>query len=154
MKRSGDDQETFEAIRKHLRHGEYSRMPLQLRRCEVTRDTAECEWYMRPPDPWDIHLPPRVRQEHITLQALRDALKMRELIFRAFPRVQRAELRAYREPQSEELVLMMTGSVQRETEVSPRIVSLVMQAKLFGFRFFLESGVLQTIAGGMHVSYS
>jgi len=109
---------------------------------------------MRPPDPWDIHLPPRVRQEHITLQALRDALKMRELIFRAFPRVQRAELRIYRELQGEEPVLMMTGSVQRETEVSPRIVSLVMQAKLFGFRFFLESGVLQTITGGMHVSYS
>lgn len=68
---------------------------------------------------------------------------MRELIFRAFPRVQSAELKTYRESQSEELVLMMTGSVQRETEVSPRIVSLVMQAKLFGFRFFLESGVLR-----------
>jgi hypothetical protein len=129
-------------------------MPLQLRRCEVRRDTAECEWFMRPPDPWDIHLPPRVREEHITLQALRDALKMRELIFQAFPRVQRAELRTYRESQQEEVVLMMTGSVQRETEVSPRIVSLVMQAKWFGFRFFLDGGVLQTISGGMHLSYS
>jgi hypothetical protein len=151
MRRSADDQEIFQAIRKHLRHGEYSRMPLQLRRCEITLDAAECEWFMRPPDPWDIYLPPRVRQEHITLQALRDALKMRELIFRAFPRIQRAELRTYRELQGEGPVPMMIGSVHRETEVSPRIVSLVMQAKLFGFRFCLEGGVLETMPDGMHV---
>ncbi len=110
---------------------------------------------MRPPDPWDIHLPPRVRQEHITLQALRDALRMRELIFRAFPRVQFAELRAFRESEKkgEEPTLMMTGSVQRETEVSPRVVSVVMQAKLFGFRFSLEGGALESLGpGGVHVS--
>ena len=94
------------------------------------------------------------RQEHITLQALRDALKMRELIFRAFPWVQSAELRTYRELQTDELVLMMTGSVQRETEVSPRIISLVMQAKLFGFRFSMDGEALIGIPGEMHVSYS
>lgn len=154
MKRSADDREIFKAIRKHLRHGEYSRMPLQLRRFKVMRDELECEWFMRQPDPWDIHLPPRVRQEHITLQALRDALKMRELIFRAFPWVQSAELRTYRELQTDELVLMMTGSVQRETEVSPRIISLVMQAKLFGFRFSMDGEALIGIPGEMHVSYS
>jgi hypothetical protein len=143
MKRSADDQETFRAIRKHLRHGEYSRMPLQLRRCEIALDAAECEWFMRPPDPWDIYLPPRVRQEHATIQAMLDALKMRELIFRAFPRVQSAELRTYREWEAKEPALMMAGSVQRETEVSHRIVSLVMQARLFGFRFSLEGGVLE-----------
>jgi len=154
MKRSADDQETFQAIRKHLRHGEYSRKPLQLRHCEVMLDAAECEWFMRPPDPWDIHLPPRVRQEHTTNQALLDALKMRELIFRAFPRVQSAELRMYREWEVEEPALMMTGSVQRETEVSPRIVSLVMQARLFGFRFSLEGGVLEKMPDEMPVSCS
>jgi hypothetical protein len=152
MKRSADDQETFQAIRKHLRQGQYSRKPLQLRRCQVMLDTAECEWFMRPPDPWDIHLPPRVRHEHTTIQALKDALKMRELIFRAFPRVQSAELRMYREKGAEEPALMMAGSVQRETEVSPRIVSLVMQARLFGFRFSLEDGVLEKLPDGMLVS--
>jgi hypothetical protein len=118
-------------------------MPLQLRRCRVALGVAECDWIMRPPDPWDIHLPIRVRQEHITLQALRDALKMRELIFRAFPRVQMADLRTYRETQGEEPALMMVGAVRRETVVSRRIVSLVMQAKLFGFHFSLEDGALE-----------
>jgi hypothetical protein len=152
MKRGAGYQETFQTIRRHLKQGEYSRMPLQLRRCQVLFDAAECDWLMRPSDPWDIHLPPRVQQEHITLQALLDALKMRELIFRAFPRVQVAELKMYRESEGEEPVLMMAGSVQRETEVSPRVVSLVMRAKLFGFRFFLESGALEKMPGGMHVS--
>jgi hypothetical protein len=49
---------------------------------------------------------------------------------------------------------MMTGSVQRQTEVSPRIVSLVMQARLFGFRFSLEGGVLEKMPDGMPLSCS
>lgn len=115
-------------------------------------DAAACEWFMRLPDPRDIHLPARVRQEHITIQALADALKMRELIFRAFPRVQVAELRMYRESEAEGPALMIAGLVQRETEVFPRIASLVMQAKLFGFRFSLEGGVLERMPDEVQVS--
>jgi hypothetical protein len=127
-------------------------MPLHLLRCVVTQDKAECEWFMRSPDPWDVYLPPRVRQENITIQALMDALKMRELIFRALPRVQVAELRMYREAEPEGPELMMVGSVQREIEISARSASLVMQAKLFGFRFSLDGGVLEKMPGGMQVS--
>jgi hypothetical protein len=43
----------------------------------------------------------------------------------------------------QELMLMMTGSLQRADEVLPRVASVAMQAKLCGFRFTLEEGVLE-----------
>ncbi len=142
----------FQAIRNQMRFGEFSRLPIRLQRFEVMDDWAECDWFMRPPDPWDIQLPTQMREEHLTQQALHDGLKIRELIFRGFPQVQRAELKVYREL-DDSVQLMMAGTVLRDTEVLPRVASLVMRAKLYGFRFSLEGGVLERMgSNGFHVN--
>jgi hypothetical protein len=143
----------FQAVSNQMRFGEFSRLPIRLERFEIKADSAECDWFMRPPDPWDVHLPTRQREEHMTQQALSDGLKIRELIFRGFPQVQRAELKVYRECDETVNELMMTGTVLRETEVLPRVASLVMRAKLYGFRFSLDGGVLERMgSSGVHAS--
>ncbi|HEY4380911.1 MAG TPA: hypothetical protein VGN01_11235 [Acidobacteriaceae bacterium] len=143
----------FQAIRNQMRFGEFSRLPIRLQRFAITADTAECDWYMRPPDPWDSSLPQQQREAHLTQQALLDGLKIRELIFRGFPQVQRAELQVFRECEDGVHELMMTGTVLRETEVLPRVASLVMRAKLYGFRFSLDGGVLERMgSSGIHAS--
>ena len=137
--------EFLHAMRTQMRFGELSRLPIHVRRIEITEDSAECEWIMRPPDPWDSSLPRRRQQEHLTEQALLDALKIRELIFRGFPQVQRAGLRMYREQAGADAELMMIGDVERETCGLRDVASLVMRAKLYGFRFSLTGGALERI---------
>jgi hypothetical protein len=137
MKPILDTIEFFHAMRSQMRFGEFSRLPIRLHRFEIVGDAAECEWFMRPPDPWDVHLPARVQQEHLTQQALRDGIKIRELIFRGFPEVQRAGLRMYRAMEGGSPELMMTGEVERETGGFGSVASLVMRARLYGFRFSL-----------------
>lgn len=146
MKPILDTIEFFHAVGRQMRFGEFSRLPICVCRFEIAGDAAECDWFMRPSDPWDIHLPPRMQQEHFTEQALRDALKIRELIFRGFPQVQRAGLRMYREQEEAPPELMMIGDVEREVHDFRSVVSLVMRAKLYGFRFSLADGVLERIA--------
>ncbi len=103
----------------------------------------ECDWLMRPADPWDADLPPRLARENETLQALRDALDLRKMIFQSFPSATMAELRMYRVDANGQLELMMTGSVARTNEVLERVASVVMRARLCGFQFTLASGVLE-----------
>jgi hypothetical protein len=146
MKLILDTIEFLHFIRNQIRFGEFSRLPIRLHRFEVTCESAECEWFMRPPDPWDVHLSERLQQEHVTAQALLDALKIRELIFRGFPEVQRAGLRMYREIERAEPELMMTGDVEREDRDLGSVASPAMRARLYGFRFSLEGGVLERIA--------
>jgi hypothetical protein len=141
-----DTIEFFHALRSQMRFGEFSRLPIRVRRFEITDESAECEWLMRPPDPWDRHLSPRRQQEHLTEQALLDALKIRELIFRGFRHVRCAGLRMYREQEAGDPELMMVGDVERETHGLHEVASLVMRARLYGFRFSLTSGVLERIA--------
>jgi hypothetical protein len=137
-----DAMEFLHAIRIQMRFGELSRLPIRVRRIEISEDCAECDWIMRPPDPWDRWLPTRRQQEQLTEQALLDALKIRELVFRGFPQVQRAGLRMYREHAGAADELMMIGDVERETHRFREVASLVMRAKLYGFRFSLTGGVL------------
>jgi hypothetical protein len=134
------------SIRRRMRSGELSREPLRLLRLEITDDNVVCEWLVRPPDAWDQELPARMREENRTHQTLRDALKMRELLFGSFPGLHSARLCAYREDENQERELVMIGTVTREDEAPPRIPSLVMRAKLCGFRFLLMDGVLKAIA--------
>jgi hypothetical protein len=141
-----DSIEFFHSVRSQMRFGEFSRLPIRLHRFEVADDTAGCEWFMRPPDPWDVHLSPRLQQEHVTQQALLDAMKIRELIFRGFPDVQRAGLRMYRQQEGAAPELLMTGDVEREIHGLRRVASLVMRARLCGFRFSLAGGILEPIA--------
>src|SRR5450755_1957408 len=64
----------FQAISNQMRFGEFSRLPIRVERFAIKEDAAECDWFMRPPDPWDVELPTRQREEHLTQQALSDGL--------------------------------------------------------------------------------
>jgi hypothetical protein len=98
---------------------------------------------MRPGDLWDRDLAPHVARENQTVQALRDALSLRKMIFKAFPAIGKAELRMFRFNDGRELELMMTGSVARSNEVYERVASMAMRAKLCGFQFTLAHGAFQ-----------
>lgn len=128
-----------------MRYGDLSRNPLQLLRLEWKEGWAECDWLMRTADPWDSDLPVRLVEEHETLQALRDALGLRNLIFESFPGLNRAELRMFRAKGIQHPELMMIGSLERSDEVLSRVASVAMQAKLCGFRFSLAEGVLKSV---------
>ncbi|HWC17064.1 MAG TPA: hypothetical protein VG498_08610 [Terriglobales bacterium] len=132
-------------VRWEMRFGELSRAPLSLLRLEVRSDHAECEWIARDPDPWDMELAPRITQRRQTLQALRDAIGVRELLFSMLPQVSTASFRVYRRSQVDACDLVVTGSVAREDEVSMRIASVAMRANLYGLRFSLDNGVLQPL---------
>lgn len=145
MKPLLDTIEFLHAMRSQMRFGEFSRLPIKVHRFQVQGSSAECDWFMRPPDPWHVHLSQRLQQEHRTQQALHDALKIRELIFRGFPQVDRAGLRMYRALEGAEPELMLIGEVERETGGLGRVASLVLRAQLYGFRFSLTGGALERI---------
>lgn len=129
--------------RRRLRLGERSREPLKLLRVEWRAECVECDWLMRPADPWDADLALHLARENETFQSLRDALELRRMIFHSFPSAMKAELRMYRADANGQLELMMTGSVTRNNEVLERVASVVMRARLCGFQFTLASGVLK-----------
>jgi hypothetical protein len=128
--------------RTRMRSGDLSREPLLLLRVEWKGDSVECDWLMRPMDPWDRYLPPHLAKENQTLQSLRDALKLREIIFRCFPAVGIAHLRMFRADDDHRLELVMTGSVTRSNEILHRVASLAMRARLCGFSFNIHEGTL------------
>ena len=97
MKQLWDAVDFIRQTRRRLRFGELSRSPLRLLRLEVRGEEAECEWMARQPDVWDADLRSRTRNCNGSLQALQDALALRDLLFSEFPDIQTAELRAYRE---------------------------------------------------------
>ena len=129
--------------RARLKFGELSRMPLHLLRFEVREHSAECEWVARQPDLWDADISRSARENNETLQTLKDAIKIRELLFTIFPDVRSAELRVYRQSVREPPVLIVAGVVNRDDKLPMRIQSLVMEAKLYGFNFALENGELK-----------
>ena len=129
--------------RKQLRSGESSREPLHLLRVEWKGDLVECDWLMRPVDPWDKYIPPQLATENQTLQALRDALKLRKIILRSFPAVSLAHLRMFRADENHRLELVMTGSVSRWDEEFHRVPSVMMRARMCGFRFTVAEGAMR-----------
>lgn len=131
--------------RRKMRLGELSREPLRLLRLEWKGDSVECDWLMRSGDPWDIYLPAHLARENQTLQALRDALDLRDSIFRCFPAVEHACLRMFRADPERRLELVMTGSVSRTNEVLHRVASVAMRARLCGFSFTLAEGDLKSM---------
>jgi len=128
------------ALQTRLRHGQATRVPLRLLRLELKENALECEWIARPPDVWDADLPAHVSDRHASWQALDDALTIRQLIFSALPDVRSAVLRAYRESKRP-TGLIIEGKVSPGEE-PVRVLSLTMRAKLNGFRFCIENGVL------------
>ncbi|HUX45855.1 MAG TPA: hypothetical protein VMV57_13985 [Terracidiphilus sp.] len=133
-------------MRRKLRFGEFSREPLQLLRLEWKVELLECDWLMRPADPFDSELPRHLVDEHQTQQALRDALSLRDVVFKSFPGVNTAELRMFRTGADERPELMMTGSVNRTNEALARVPSVAMRARLCGFNFNLAQGVLERMS--------
>jgi len=129
--------------RRQLRSSELSREPLQLLRVEWKGDLVECDWLMRPVDPWDIYIPPQLATENQTLQALRDALELRKIIFRSFPAVSLAHLRMFRADENHCLELVMTGNVNRWDEEFHRVPSVMMRAHMCGFRFTVADGAMR-----------
>ncbi len=113
----------------------------------------ECDWLMRPPDPWDKDLPMHLAKDNQTLQALRDALSLREAIFESFPTVINAELRMFRADAEHRPELLMTGNVNRDNVVFERVASLAMRAKLCGFHFTMDVGAQQSKTS-VSLSYS
>jgi hypothetical protein len=138
--------EFLSRTRRKLRYGAYSSEPLLMLRFEWKGDFVECDWLMRPPHPWDRDLSPRAARENQTLQALRDALSLREAIFDSFSAVTSANLQMYRADPERRLELMMTGSVSRSNEMFERVTSIAMRAKLCGFQFSLRAGELESMS--------
>jgi hypothetical protein len=133
------------AARKKLRFGTFSREPLSLLRVEWTGDRVACDWLMRASDLWDKYVPDQVARENQTLQSLRDALNLREAVFKSFPTVMYADLRMFREGADHQLELLMTGTISRTNEVPHRVPSVTMRAKLCGFKFTLADGALKSL---------
>lgn len=124
-----------------MRFGEFSRAQLKLSRLELRKDYAECDWFARDSDPWDAGLPSEMQEQNRTFQALYDAITMRDLVFSTIPEIRSASLNVYRETaHAQELII--SGSVDRSDEPPPRLSSVVMRAKLYGFLFRLEDGTL------------
>jgi len=131
-------------LRSRMRFGELSRAPLRLLRLEIRGDSAECDWIARPLDPWDAAMPRGMQEQQSSMQALRDAIGMREVLFLALPQTNTAELRAYRQSAREPPHLIIRGSVTREPPAGnvKRVTSLVMRAKMYGFKFWMDNGIL------------
>jgi len=136
------------AICRKMRHGEISRAPLSLLRVELSRDAVECDWITRPPDLWDSSLRRPVRDRNESQQALLDAIAVRDLVFDALPKIDCAVLRGFRQPAREPPEMILLGTVSREVPEVFRVSSLAMRAKLYGFCFILEDGVLRPLQVG------
>jgi hypothetical protein len=132
-------------LRARMRFGQLSRGPLRFLRIEVREDVGWCDWIARPPELWDDDLPLETQAQRASLQALEDALVVRELVFLALPDVQRAELRSFRTTGDEFPELVIEGSVQKAVEAPRRVVAISMRAILSGFRFWLEDGILRAL---------
>ena len=100
---------------------------------------------MRESDPWDRDLAAHQAEEHLTNQALKDALDLREIIFQSFPAVTRAHLRMFRVISKGQCQLKMSGTLERSDDTMTQARSLAMRAKLCGFHFNLTRGALETL---------
>jgi hypothetical protein len=132
-------------LRTQLRFGELSRASLQLLRLEWRGGIAECDWIARTSDQFDCELPPRERDRNVSLQALKDAIGIRDLLFRTLSRLETAVLRAYRQPANGRPRLIIEGTVSRQQRAPRSVRSLVMRAKLCGFRFWVNEEVLEDL---------
>src|SRR5207302_8919663 len=84
-------------LRVQLRFGRLSRAPLRLLRLEWRGDHVGCDWIARLDDEWDKALPSRMSEGNAALQALEDAIVVRELLFYALHDISSATFRVYRQ---------------------------------------------------------
>jgi hypothetical protein len=132
-------------FRVQLRFGTLSRAPLQLLRLEWSNGHVECDWMARVHDEWDTDLPRTLSDANASLQALEDAILVRELLFYTVPDISSATLRVYRQFGDEPAELIIAGTVSKPEPSRWTVRSLAMQAKLCGFHFCLDNGKLNPI---------
>ena len=132
-------------LRTQMRFGALSRAPLRLVRLQILDTVVECDWLVRSPDPWDTDLPRNVQQRHASLQALRDAIDVRALLFDLMPQAETVYLSAYRESRDYKRELIIAGCAQPNDHAARHVHSLVMRAKILGFRFDIDGNALRTI---------
>lgn len=128
-----------------LRYGELSREPLELLRFQVSNKLVECEWLVRHNDRWDSQLSEEIQRRHATLQILKDAIHVRKLLFATIPHVESAKMSAFRHTSDGNREMILTGYVHRTDNSSRSIHSIVMRAKVLGFRFDLFGDTLQSL---------
>ena len=145
MQAIGNIADFFWKLRTRMRFGSLSRAPLELLRFELRAASAECEWIARASDPWDLDLVAEVGERNAALQALLDAIALRQILFSAIPEIREAKFRVYRKRNSDTRELIIIGLVSREDEAPPRISSLVMRAKLYGLHFSIQDGMLEPL---------
>jgi hypothetical protein len=129
-----------------LRFGTLSRAPLRLIRFEIKETSAECDWIARDPDSWDADLSRDIGRRHASLQALKDAIDIRSLLFVAMPHLATARLRIYRDTLAHSRELIIIGNVRRQDSAFQGTHSLAMRAKLVGLRFCLENDLLSRLS--------
>jgi hypothetical protein len=129
-------------LRTQLRFGALSRAPLQLVRFQIKEASADCDWVARDPDSWDADLSRDIGRRHSSLQALKDAIDIRSLLFEAMPDLVTARLRVYRTAPVHSRELIIIGNVRRNDSAFRATHSLAMRAKLVGLRFCLENDLL------------
>ncbi len=138
--------EYIRGLRVRMRYGQLTRSPLRLLRFEMQEDAADCEWLARLPDIWDADLPLRIQYRHASLQALRDAIDIRAMLFDLIPHVVSARLRVYRDSTDCSRELIINGCVDRSDRLGRGVHSLAMRAKTLGFHFDLDGDHLRSIA--------
>ena len=129
-------------FRIRLRFGALSRAPLRLLRFQMKEDAAECDLIARDPDSWDVDLSRKIGRRHASLQALKDAIDVRSLLFVAMPGLATVRLRVYRDTSTHTRELIIIGSVRRQDGAFRGTHSLAMRAKLVGLCFCLENDLL------------
>jgi len=142
IKQLCDIRNVITRLRVQLRFGRLSRAPLRLLRLEWRGDHVDCDWIARVLDEWDRGLPRHLSDGQTALQALEDAIVVRELLFYTLHDISSATFRVYRQVANEPAELIITGTVTRPEPFRWNIHSLVMRAKLCGFRFCLDDGKL------------
>jgi hypothetical protein len=138
--------EFVRGLRTRLRFGQLSRAPLGLLRLQIVDNVVECEWMARSADPWDADLSRSIQQRHASIQTLRDAIDIRALLFELMPQLETVYLRTYRRRPDDERELIIEGCTQRNDHAARNVHSLVMRAKILGFRFDIEGNALRNIA--------
>jgi hypothetical protein len=129
-------------LQMQLRFGRLSRAPLRILRLDWRGDHADCDWVARAQDAWDDDLPEGVGKGNASLQALEDAIQVRDVLFFTLREISSATFRVYRESADGSLELIITGTVTRSERFLYRVHSLAMRAKLYGFQFLLNEGDL------------
>ena len=132
-------------FRIQLRFGRLSPAPLRLLRLEWRGGHIECDWIARGHDEWDTDLSRHLSDANASLQALEDAILVRELLFYTVPDISSATLRVYRQSGEDPAELIIAGTVSKPEPSRWTVRSLAMQAKLCGFHFSLDNGKLNPI---------